>query len=201
MLRAGANELVVDAWMNRTPRQGRQYDHRTAKERAEQHRWMYLEKGSEPNDFLGRRVRELRSSNVSEEDIQSIIDNKLSILHVTPYGTCSRELYTSPCDKTLVCIRGFGTSDACRSFQVDVTDQDARRNIEQLRASHQRMLGVLMPNYHALGERLEAELDHSEPLDQHIEFLLDVVRSCDQVLQHYRDTQAPDSRNIDIKVI
>ena len=58
-----------------------------------------------------------------------------------------------------------------------------------------------MPNYHALGERLEAELDHSEPLDQHIEFLLDVVRSCDQVLQHYRDTQAPDSRNIDIKVI
>ncbi|MEJ1143605.1 hypothetical protein [Stenotrophomonas sp. CCNWLW162] len=201
MLRAGTNELVVDAWMNRAPRQGRQYDHRTAKERAEQRRWMYLEKGSEPNDFLGRRVRELRSSNVSEEDIQSIIDSKLSILHVTPYGTCSRELYTSPCDKTLVCIRGFGTSDACRSFQVDVTDQDARRNIEQLRSSHQRMLGVLMPNYHAIGERLEAELDHSEPLDQHIEFLLDVVRSCDQILQSYRDTRAPDSKKIDIKVV
>ncbi|HEL3863680.1 TPA: hypothetical protein UM690_001575 [Stenotrophomonas maltophilia] len=201
MLRAGANELVVDAWMNRAPRQGRQYDHRTAKERAEQRRWMYLEKGSEPNDFLGRRVRELRSSSVSEEEIQSIIDNKLSILHVTPYGTCSRELYTSPCDKTLVCIRGFGTNHACRSFQVDVTDQDARRNIEQLRASHQRMLGVLMPNYHALGERLEAELDHSEPLDQHIEFLLDVVRSCDRVLKHYCDAQALDRRNIDMKVI
>ena len=201
MLRAGANELVVDAWMNRAPRQGRQYDHRTAKERAEQRRWMYLEKGSEPNDFLGRRVRDLRSSNVSEDDIQSIIDNKLSILHITPYGTCSRELYTSPCDKTLVCIRGFGTNDACRSFQVDVTDQDARRNIEQLRTSHQRMLGLLMPNYHALGERLEAELDHSEPLDQHIEFLLDVVRSCERVLKHYCDAQTQDWKSIDMKVI
>lgn len=201
MLRAGANELVVDAWMNRTPRQGRQYDHRTAKERAEQRRSVYLEGGSEPNDFLGRRVRELRSSNVSEEEIQTIVDNKLSILHVTPYGTCSRELYTSPCDKTLVCIRGFGTNDACRSFQVDVADQDARRNIERLRISHQRMLAVLMPNYHALGARLEAELDHSEPLDQHIEFLLDVVRSCDRVLKHYRDAQKAYCKNIDVKVI
>ncbi|MGN7839542.1 hypothetical protein [Stenotrophomonas sp. 22385] len=201
MLRAGANELVVDAWMNRAPRQGRQYDHRTAKERAEQRRWMYLDKGSEPNDFLGRRVRELRSSNVSEEDIQSIVDNKLSILHITPYGTCSRELYTSPCDRTLVCIRGFGTNGACKSFQVDTTDQDARRNIEQLRASHQRMLGVLMPNYHTLGARLEAELDHSEPLDQHVEFLLDVVRSCERVLKHYCDAQPQDRKSIDMKVI
>lgn len=201
MLRAGANELVVDAWMNRAPRQGRQYDHRTAKERAEQRRSVYLEEGSEPNDFLGRRVRELRSSNVSDEEIQTIIENKLSILHVTPYGNCSRELYTSPCDKTLVCIRGFGTNDACRSFQVDVADQDARRNIEQLRISHQRMLAVLMPNYHALGARLEAELDHSEPLDQHIEFLLDVVRSCERVLKHYCDAQTPHSKNIDVKII
>lgn len=201
MLRSGANELVVDAWMNRTPRQGRQYDHRTAKERAEQCRSVYLEEGAEPNDFLGRRVRELRSSNVSEEEIRDIVDNKLSILHVTPYGTCSRELYTSPCDKTLVCIRGFGTDGACRSFQVDVTDQDARRNIEQLRISHQRMLAVLMPNYHTLGARLAAELDHSEPLDQHIEFLLDVVRSCERVLKHYCDAQTPHSKNIDVKVI
>ncbi|MBH1392568.1 hypothetical protein I5U25_06560 [Stenotrophomonas maltophilia] len=201
MLRAGANELVVDAWMNRTPRQGRQYDHRTAKERAEQRRLMYLQKGAEPNDFLGRRVRELRSSNVSEEEIQAIVDTKLSILHVTPYGSCSRELYTSPCDKALVCIRGFGTNEACRSFQIDVADQNARRNIEQLRISHQRMLAVLMPNYHALGARLEAELDHSEPLDQHIEFLLDVVRSCERVLRHYCDAQMPAGKNIEVKVI
>jgi len=74
-------------------------------------------------------------------------------------------------------------------------------NIEKLLLRHQRLLAALLPNYRALGARLEAELDSSEPLDQHVMFIMDVIRSCELILEQYRDAKITPRSKIDIKVI
>lgn len=188
MIRSGPNEAAVDLWMNRAPRQGRHYDHRTAKERAERVREIYCVKGAEPNDFLGRRVRLWWEQGMSRESIERLVCDKLSTLHFTPWGTCSRELYVSPCSRSLMCLRGFGTDKACESFHVDTGDLEAKARIEELLRKNTLALSALDPNYSDLVERMHAELDSSEPLDQHILFLLDMIRSCREVLSAYEAT-------------
>jgi len=185
LLRSGPSETAIDLWMGRSPRQTRHYDYRTAKERAEYVRDRYLEEGAEPNDVLGRKVRFWRENGLSSSQIEQLVCEKLKVLHFTPWGGCSRELYISPCNKGLMCLRGFGTDSACPSFQIDPADLVARRNIEDLRHKYTQMLRVIEPRHSELAETLMHELNTSEPLDQHLAFVVDVVRGCNEALRTY----------------
>ncbi len=187
ILRSGPSEAAVDLWMGRAPRQTRHYDYRTAKERAEYARSKYMRPNNLPNDFLGRSVVRWRENDMEENQIEFLISEKLRALHFTPWGTCSRELYVSPCDKGLMCVRGYGTSGACTSFQVDLEDQEAKHAIIKLRDKYFLMLSSLDANYKCVSSSILAELNNAEPLDQHIAFAADIVRSCDTIIAEYGD--------------
>src|SRR5690606_33391165 len=131
----GASETFVDTWMGRTPGQGRQYDHRTGKERAESARDMYTG-DSPPDDWLGRKVVEWRERGYRPEDIAELVRTKLQVLHYVPWGACSRELTISPCPKALRCLRGFEGEGICTSFHIDTEDQQARQAVQDLRDSY-----------------------------------------------------------------
>lgn len=201
MLRAGMNEAAVDMWMDRAPGQTRSYDHRTAKERAEAHRSAYLDSASDPpNDYLGRRVAQWRADRMAEHDIERLVIEKLKVMHYTPFGTCSRELNVSPCQRSVMCLRGFGTGAACESFHIDPVDMEAKKRIEKLLHDNQQLLSKLAPNQDELAELFKAEMDSSEPLDQHIQFLLDINRGCRDALAEYAAAECQ-RRPIDLKVI
>lgn len=185
VLRSGPSEIAIDLWMGRTPSQTRHYDYRTAKERAEYVRDRYIQEGSEPDDFLGRKVRLWRDQGLSDEQIEQLVTEKLKVLHFTPWGTCSRELYITPCNKGLVCLRGFGTGEACESFQIDPQDYEAMQATQGLRSKYSQMLQTIEPNRQLVAEAVEEELSTTEPLDQHISFILDVIRGCDSALKSY----------------
>lgn len=187
LLRSGPNEAAIDLWMGRQPRQTRHYDYRTAVERAEYVRAQYTESKFTPDDVLGRKVTIWRNEGISDADIEKMVCERLKALHFTPWGTCSRELYVSPCDKGLMCLRGFGTHNACASFQIDVSDLEAKTAITQLRSKYSTMLRSVTDNERDLAETIAAELNNSEPLDQHIIFILDMIKSCDSALQAYID--------------
>ena len=140
-----------------------------------------------PKDFLGRSVVRWRESEMEESQIELLITEKLRALHYTPWGTCSRELYISPCDKGLMCVRGYGTSNACASFQIDRDDDEAKGAIIKLRSKYALMLNALDANYENLSRNILAELNDAEPLDQHIAFAADIVQSCDTILAEYMD--------------
>jgi hypothetical protein len=185
MYRSGVPEHVIDLWMGRTPRQSRVYDYRTAQERAELIREKYTDSETPPNDYLGRKVTLWREDGLSEGNISSLVSEKLRALHYTPWGTCSKELYLSPCTKGLMCLRGFGTGSACSSFQIDPNDFEAKDSILQLRAKYLLMLNEIQPNYKTLSADIFAELNSSEPLDQHIQFIIDLISGCDSALKAY----------------
>lgn len=188
MLRSGPNELAVDTWMNRDPRQGRHYDHRTPKERAEYVRKLYIQPNP-PDDYLGRRVVDWRNKKISEAEIAKLIEEKLRIVHFTPWGSCSRDLYTSPCMKGLMCIRGFGTGSECSYFQVDVNDVQAMSRIEDLHRDYKMMMRSLDPQRQFVAEALTAELNTTMPLDQHLMYIVDVIRGCENALKGYKVTE------------
>lgn len=185
LLRSGPAETAIDLWMGRSPRQTRHYDYRTAKERAEYVRERYLEEGGEPDDALGRKVRFWREEGLNSEQIEKLVCEKLKVLHYTTWGGCSRELYVSPCEKGLMCLRGFGTNAACSSFQIDPADLVAKRNIEELRDKYARMLRAIEPSYAELADALMLELNTAEPLDQHLTFMIDIIRGCNEALRAY----------------
>lgn len=130
-------------------------------------------------------MRFWRENGLSSSQIEQLVCEKLKVLHFTPWGGCSRELYISPCNKGLMCLRGFGTDSACPSFQIDPADLVARRNIEDLRHKYTQMLRVIEPRHSELAETLMHELNTSEPLDQHLAFVVDVVRGCNEALRTY----------------
>ncbi|MCS3467916.1 integrase [Pseudomonas sp. JUb42] len=185
LLRSGPNEAAIDLWMGRKPHQTRHYDYRTAKERAEYVRAQYTNNDNPPNDVLGRKIKIWRQENMGEKEIELLVIDKLKALHFTPWGTCSRELYISPCTKGLMCLRGFGTGSACDSFHVDPTDLQAKQAIQTLKDKYSMMLSAVTNNMPGLVEDIKAELDTSEALDQHVVFMLDVVSGCDEALQAY----------------
>lgn len=187
MLKSGPNEALIDLWMGRKPRQGRQYDHRTLKERAENIRERYLISGKEPEDFLGRKVKFWRQTEMSESEISALLAEKLRVVHISPWGSCSRELYTSPCTKSLMCLRGFGTERECPSFQIDPSDKDAKIQIEKLLVSYEKMMLALEPNYKSIAEIIYEELNTTESLDQHLQYIMDVIRGCKNALIAYNN--------------
>lgn len=185
LLRSGPSEAAIDMWMGRSPRQTRHYDYRTAKERAEFARDRYLTQGTEPNDVLGRKIRFWRQEGLSAEQIEVLVCEKLKVLHFTPWGACSRELYISPCTRGLMCLRGFGTSAACESFQIDLSDIQAKQAIVELREKYILMLTAIEPNYKKISEAIMLELNNDEPLDQHLKFIIDMIKGCDVALHSY----------------
>lgn len=185
MLKSGPNEALIDLWMGRKPRQGRQYDHRTLKERAESIRERYLISGKEPEDFLGRKVKSWRQKEMSDAEISALLTEKLRVVHISPWGSCSRELYTSPCTKSLMCLRGFGTDRECSSFQIDPNDKDAKIQIEKLLASYERLMLAIEPSYKSIADSIYQELNTTESLDQHVQYIMDVIRGCKNALVAY----------------
>ncbi|WP_036211113.1 hypothetical protein [Novilysobacter arseniciresistens] len=186
LLRSGPNETAVDVWMGRSPRQSRHYDYRTARERADFVRDRYLATVPPP-DFLGRKVEYWRQEGLTDATIEDLIAEKLRVLHFTPWGACSRELYISPCDRGLMCLKGFGTDSACSSFHLDVNDEGARLQVLNLRDNYLRMLNAVEPKLADLSSLLQDEIESAEPLDQHVAMMREMVRSCEAAL----DVMAP----------
>ncbi|MEN5223814.1 hypothetical protein ABE561_03380 [Pseudomonas asiatica] len=184
ILRAGPSETAVDLWMGRTPRQSRQYDYRTAKERAEYVRSLYLA-ADPPQDFLGRLVVRWREESIADDQIEEMIIKKLSILNLTPWGGCTRELYISPCDRGLMCIRGFGTDSGCKSFHLNPDDMEAKAAIESLLSEYEKILKAIFDNQSDITSSIEAELDSTHTFDQHVLFVMDMVTSCKAALEAY----------------
>lgn len=184
ILRAGPSETAVDLWMGRTPRQSRQYDYRTAKERAEYIRSLYLT-GDPPQDFLGKLTIRWREESIADDQIEEMIIEKLSILNLTPWGGCSRELYISPCDRGLMCIRGFGTEAGCKSFHLNPEDLVAKSAIENLLSEYEKILKVIFDNTTDVTSSIRSELDDTQAFDQHVLFVTDMVTSCKAALDVY----------------
>lgn len=184
VLRAGPSETAIDLWMGRTPRQSRQYDYRTARERAEYVRSLYLT-DDPPQDFLGKLVIRWREESIADDFIEEMIIERLSILNLTPWGGCSRELYISPCDRGLMCIRGFGTDAGCKSFHLNPDDLEAKASIETLLSEYEKILKVIYNNRNDIASNIEAELDSTQIFDQHVLFVSDMVTSCKAVLNVY----------------
>lgn len=182
--RAGAAQTFVDKWMGRTPGEGRQYDHRTAKERAEAIRDVYIAE-SPPGDWLGRKVVEWRSRGYIQKDIEELVRTKLQVLHFVPWGACSRELTISPCPKALRCLRGFDGDGICSSFHIDLRDQEARRAIQGLRESYATQLAQVETHLSDLESDFEREMESSEPLDLHIRFMREIIRGCDHAIDMF----------------
>lgn len=195
LLRSGPNEMMVDLWMGRTPGHLRHYDHRTPKERAE-----YLrERGrysspTPPADWLGRKIGQLRKSEFSPDEIEHFIEEKLSLLHFTPWGYCSRDLTVMPCSKGLMCLKGFGGDSACSNFHIDPTDKVAKENIRKLHSSYKSMLIALEPRYKSMREEFLDSMNSSEKLDQHLIHLLRVVKGCEAALEAYESAAASHSK-------
>ncbi|MCU1724503.1 hypothetical protein [Pseudomonas sp. 5P_5.1_Bac1] len=184
ILRAGPSETAVDLWMGRTPRQSRQYDYRTAKERAEYVRSLYLT-DDPPADFLGKLVIRWREESIADDLIEEMIIEKLSILNLTPWGGCSRELYVSPCDKGLMCIRGFGTDAGCKSFHLNPDDLEAKAAIDSLLSEYERIFKVIFNNVADITSNIRSELDNTQAFDQHVLFVTDMIASCKAALEVY----------------
>ncbi|MGR5268293.1 hypothetical protein ACPV5R_11125 [Vibrio astriarenae] len=192
LLRAGKNLSIIDLWMGRKAGQGRNYDHRTAKERAESIRTKYLS-DTPPNDVLGRRIKRMRDRNVSLDEILSVLNHTLSAVHYTPWGTCDRALDISPCEKGMMCLRGED-GQGCRHFGLDVTDMEAKVHIENTKVHYEKQLQVLLPNYQEISETLNKQ----EPLDQHVQFCIDTLNGCINALKAYENADKYKEQEISV---
>lgn len=189
LLRSGPSEAAIDLWMGRQPRQTRQYDYRTAKERAEYVRSKYVSGSNLPSDFLGKKVVIWREQGLTKKQIEILVTNKLKVLNFSPWGGCSRELYLSPCAKGLMCLKGFGTPKGCSSFHLDLTDKEAKDAISNMHEKYHSMLTAVEPNYKNVSKIIYDELDTTQPLDQHIAFLQDMVSGCEAALIQYAENE------------
>ncbi|MGL0818813.1 hypothetical protein [Vibrio vulnificus] len=192
LIRSGKNESAIDLWMGRTIGQARHYDHRTPKERAEELRKRYMS-DNPPDDVLGRRIRRMRSNEVSVDEIEVALNHTMSAVHYTPWGTCNRDLDVSPCQKGMVCLRG-NNGETCSHFGIDVNDKEALVNIHNTKVHYENQLTVLLPNYDNLSERL----NHQEPLDQHVQFCIDTVNGCLAAIKAYEENSKHESKEIPI---
>ncbi|WP_194289231.1 hypothetical protein [Pseudomonas monteilii] len=138
-----------------------------------------------PPDFLGRLVIRWREESIADEQIEEMIIEKLSILNLTPWGGCTRELYISPCDRGLMCIRGFGTDSGCKSFHLNPDDLEAKAAIESLLSEYEKILRAIFDNQTDITSSIEAELDNTHAFDQHVLFVMDMVTSCKTALEAY----------------
>ncbi|MNC15992.1 hypothetical protein D3C75_638350 [compost metagenome] len=86
-----------------------------------------------------------------------------------------------------MCVRGYGTSSACASFQIDRDDKEAKNAIIALQRKYASMLNALDANYNNLTTTILTELNSAEPLDQHIAFAANIVKSCDSILAEYTE--------------
>lgn len=185
-LRSGPNEMLIDLWMGRNPGQLRNYDHRTSKERAEYVRakGLYLSQ-IPPSDWLGKRVSAMRGSNIPESEIADFIDRKLQILHFTPWGYCSRSLTIMPCERGMMCLKGFGGGNGCTYFHIDPTDIEAKHKIQQMLSNYRSNLIVLEPRYLSLKDKFHDELDDTQVMDQHLIHIIQMIKGCEQALRAY----------------
>lgn len=190
--RSGKNEMMIDLFMGRTPGQGRHYDHRTSKERAETIRERYLSQPP-PDDALGRRIKRMRDNDVPESEIDWVLNHTMSVIHYTPWGTCKRDLDVSPCEKGMMCLRG-DTGEGCEHFGIDPDDLEAKQNILNTKTHYENQLAALIPNYRELTEKLNTE----EPLDQHIKFCIDTVKGCENALKSYENWNGKKNQRIDV---
>lgn len=195
LIRSGPSEMIVDLWMGRQPGAARHYDHRTAKERAEIARARYFQ-SVVPDDYLGRRVIRWREDGLDEVFIRRLVTIRMAIMHFVPWGGCSRELAVMPCDRGLMCLRGFGTEGVCKSFHIDPSDEQARQAIIDLRAKNLMLLRTIEPEESELRRLLEAEFNHAEMLDQHLKFIVDVIKGCDAALLAYERGAAAQHKGI-----
>ncbi|CAE1139589.1 hypothetical protein [Xanthomonas euroxanthea] len=200
VLRSGPSEVAVDLWMGRTPGQSRRYDYRTATERAQFLRDRYINSDAPVQDFLGKKMIELRLKEVPEDQIEFLLKEKLRAVHFSPYGSCSSDLYTNPCGKGTACLRGFGTGEMCESFHIDPDDKVAKKSIEDLLRKNEMLLRKLEPNVDAINNSILQELGEHSQVDQHLAMIVDVVRGCRQALEIYEGTSAPRLRNANRRI-
>jgi len=193
MKRSGKNEMMIDLFMGRTAGQSRNYDHRTAKERAEEIREHYLSEYTTPDDVLGRRIKRMRDNNVSLDEIEMALSHTLSVVHFTPWGTCNRDLDVSPCEKGMMCLRS-NDGDACQHFGIDPNDEEAKASIIYTKTHYENQLRVLLPNYQELSEALNKQ----EPLDQHVKYCIDTIKGCENALKAYERKSNNNDQLIDI---
>lgn len=193
MKRSGKNEMMIDLFMGRTAGQSRNYDHRTAKERAEEIRERYLSEDSIPDDVLGRRIKRMRENNVSLDEIEVALSHTLSVVHFTPWGTCNRDLDVSPCEKGMMCLRS-NDGDACQHFGIDPNDEEAKASIINTKTHYENQLSVLLPNYQELSETLNKQ----EQLDQHVQYCIDTIKGCENALRAYERRSNNNDQLIDI---
>lgn len=197
--RAGGNEIAIAKLAGRTPCQNRAYDMRTAAEIADQHRELYLQSAAEmlPADLLGRRVREMLAIGCSRAEVEALLEERLQVMHLTPWGGCSRDLDREPCPMHYKCLRGFEeegmSSGACANFHIDPTDLEAKATIEYtLELSRAQLLALtrlMMPeNLDKTLQRLEMdwnpERGHSV-LTMQMRHLDQLVRGCEAALRTY----------------
>lgn len=198
--RAGGNEIAIGLLGGRTPGQSRAYDKRTAAEIAEQHKELYMQLVPEllPQDPLGRRVAKMLEVGTTKEAIQAVIEETLTIMHLTPWGGCSRDLDREPCPKHYKCLRGFAEQSendgACANFHIDPSDPVARANIEHTLRVAQYQLEALarLTSDEMIAQTLK-ELDMKwNPVQGHsllamqVKHQAEIISGCEAALRAYK---------------
>lgn len=207
--RAGGNEMAIALLGGRTPGQTRAYDKRTAAETAEQHRDLYMQlvPDSLPKDALGKRVKKMLKVGASEREIQAVVEEALAIMHLTPWGGCSRDLEIGPCPKHYKCLRGFDeqseNDDACANFHIDPADPVAKANIEHTLRVAKYQLGALarLTSEEAISETLEGiQMDYSPEqghslLAMQVKHQTEIIKGCEAALRAYQSNSAGKHEN------
>lgn len=202
--RSGGNEIAIAALSGRDPTQNRAYDKRTATELAEQHKQLYIQSVTEllPRDPLGRRVAQMLEVGSTQEEIQSVVEETLQIMHLTPWGGCSRDLDREPCPKHYKCLRGFDEQEsnvgACANFHIDPNDPVAKANIEHTLRVAQYQLTSLnrLTNPDRIEETLvNLEMDWNPArgnslLAMQIKHQREIIRGCEAAIRAYESNTA-----------
>ncbi|SFG37144.1 tyrosine-type recombinase/integrase [Neptunomonas qingdaonensis] len=197
--RAGGNESAIALLSGRAPSQNRAYDKRTAAETAEQHKTLYMQSMIEllPRDPLGKYVARMMETGSTQAEIEALVNETLQIMHLTPWGGCSRDLDREPCPKHYKCLRGFGEqgeyNGACANFHINPADPVARANIEHTLRVAKYQLSALerLTSPELVAETLaDLEMDwnpergHSM-LAMHVKHQVEIIHGCEAALQAY----------------
>jgi len=172
LFRAGASDFLVDLLMGRTPGQGRNYDHNTGTERAHIVKKLLLEHTDDVIGPVAKKILAMRDKGYKENQITEWLENKIDVVHWTPYGLCIRNVVLNPCPYNVRCIMGE-SGEGCKHFALDKKDNIAVQFIVDIGTKSEKEIPRL--------ERMQE--DGNIHITKHIQYNKNISENCKNILQ------------------
>ena len=198
MFRSGVNEQALALWMGRSPQQNRNYDHRTAAERAQNAIDILMAAPTIdlPSSVLGEKVASWRKADIPVARQRELLERKLKVMEFTPWGSCDRSVTVNPCDRGHSCLKGFGGAKTCPHFHIDTSDEQARLAIATEKLKSEKTLELLDEQYWPLRSRIESAGVNAITVDQHRQHLKSVIAGCESALHAYETARSDAAKKI-----